>query len=520
MVKAIFNGLPAKIDLIKKVEVAMIELLLKDRVILIGPAVARVFSIVLLAVFPAGLVEAQRKPNVLFIVSEDNSEQLGCYGETRVHTPQLDQLAATGVRYTRAYVPYSVCSPSRSVFLTGLYTRQTGHIGLATHKFAMYKDFKTMPAYFKEAGYYTGFLGKTHVNPERLVEDFVDYRALPNANFSKTVSIQEYAKQGRTVMENAIQAQKPFLLIINYPDAHRKFVNTSKNGYPTVKVEAEIQPFPWIGSDSPHLRQELKNYLSCMNRLDEGIGMVLKDLDDLELRKETLIVYISDHGADFPRAKGSIYESGTRIPMIVNFPKEFSTGKVETGMVSTVDILPTMLRTADMKIPGDLPGLPLQDLDQGTRDGRKYIHTFTTGSAPALHYIQFGIRDERYKLIYNPYRRKNLLAASRYVNSKLSKGQHFKPFLFPEEYELYDLQNDPYELTNLANMAEHQSRKFDLFDSMRQFQTSINDPFINKTNLDAFEKEQLSHQKINYRKKANFRWPHLEMFKKTNVKSN
>jgi N-sulfoglucosamine sulfohydrolase len=102
----------------------------------------------------------------------------------------------------------------------------------------------------------------------------------------------------------------------------------------------------------------------------------------------------------------------------------------------------------------------------------------------------------------------------------LSKGQHFNPFLFPEEYELYDLQNDPYELTNLANMVEHQSRKFDLFDSMRQFQTSINDPFINKTNLDAFEKEQLSHQKINYRKKADFRWPHLEMFKKTNVKSN
>ena len=194
LVKAILNGLPAEIDLIKKVEVAMNELLLKDREIRIGPAVTKLLLVVLLVLSPAGLLGAQAKPNVLFIVSEDNSEQLGCYGEKRVHTPQLDQLAATGVRYTRAYVPYSVCSPSRSIFLTGLYTRQTGHIGLATHKFAMYKDFKTMPAYFKEAGYYTGFLGKTHVNPERLVEDFVDYRALPNANFSKTVSIQEYAK--------------------------------------------------------------------------------------------------------------------------------------------------------------------------------------------------------------------------------------------------------------------------------------------------------------------------------------
>ncbi|TWT74716.1 sulfatase-like hydrolase/transferase [Allorhodopirellula solitaria] len=92
------------------------------------------------------------RPNILFIVSEDNSEHLGCYGERRVHTPHLDSLAAGGVRYARAYVPYSVCSPSRAVFLTGLYTRQTGHIGLATHRFSMCRDFKTMPAYFQEAG--------------------------------------------------------------------------------------------------------------------------------------------------------------------------------------------------------------------------------------------------------------------------------------------------------------------------------------------------------------------------------
>ncbi|MDB4470450.1 sulfatase-like hydrolase/transferase, partial [Akkermansiaceae bacterium] len=143
------------------------------------------------------------KPNILFIVSEDNSEHIGCYGEKRVHTPALDSLAQTGVRYTRAYVPYSVCSPSRAVFLTGLYTRQTGHIGLATHKFSMFKDFKTMPAYFKEAGYYTGFLGKTHINPERLVEDHIDYRALKGANFSKTTSIRTYANEARIVMQKA-----------------------------------------------------------------------------------------------------------------------------------------------------------------------------------------------------------------------------------------------------------------------------------------------------------------------------
>ncbi|BDS08560.1 heparan N-sulfatase [Oceaniferula spumae] len=462
------------------------------------------------------LTSQAKSPNILFIVSEDNSEHIGCYGEKRVHTPALDSLAKSGVRYTRAYVPYSVCSPSRAAFLTGLYTRQTGHIGLATHKFAMYKDFKTMPAYFKEAGYYTGFLGKTHINPERLVEDYVDHRAIKGANFSKTISIRTYADEAKTVMQNAIKQDKPFMLIINYADAHRKFVGKSKNGYPTKLVTTPIKPFPWIGSDSPHLREEIMNYFNCMNRLDEGIGMVLKDMDKLKVRDNTLIIYIADHGADFPRAKGSIYENGSRIPMIVNYPKSFTQGKVEHQMVSTLDILPTMLAQCDIKAVSKLPGKNLHAIDQGKTKGHAYIHTFTTGSSPNLQYIQFGIRNERYKLIYNPYRHLNYLGLSRYKNSKLPENQHVKTFLHPEEYELYDLQTDPYEWKNLATAPEHQEEKNRLLTAMKTFQKEIKDPFLDKTNLDIFQEEQLKHRKINYRKTKGFRWPHLKLFEDAN----
>ena len=168
------------------------------------------------------LTSEAKPPNILFIVSEDNGEHIGCYGEKRVHTPALDSLAESGVRYMRAYVPYSVCSPSRASFLTGLYSRQTGHIGLATHKFSFFKDFKTMPSYFQDAGYYTGFLGKVHVNPEHTVTKFIDHQAIPNANFGKTISIEKYASEAKTVMQNAAKANKPFCLIINYADAHLK----------------------------------------------------------------------------------------------------------------------------------------------------------------------------------------------------------------------------------------------------------------------------------------------------------
>lgn len=456
---------------------------------------------------------ASERPNILFIVSEDNSDHFGCYGEQRVHTPHLDELAAGGFRYTRAYVPYSVCSPSRAAFLTGLYTRQTGHIGLATHRFSMYRDFTTMPAYFQQAGYYTGFLGKTHVNPAQLVEDHIDHRAIEGSNFSKTISIEDYAEEAHLVMKNAAQKGRPFLLIINYADAHRKFVGKCKHGFPTVLVEQEVVPFPWIGSDTPHLRKELRDYFNCINRLDEGIGMVLEKLEDIGVRDNTLIIYISDHGADFPRGKGSIYENGTRIPMIVNYPKSFPKGQVESTMVSTIDILPTMLKAAGLPVPDDLPGFPLQDLHSGKVPPRQYIHTFTTGSAPRLLYLQFGIRDDRYKLVYNPDRALNLLAQSRYRNSRLPEDQYVKSFLHPPEYELFDLQEDPYEWKNLADSPKHSTIREQLLKAMQDFQRQIKDPFASSENIATFIAEQKEYQEKRYRT-SEFRWPHLDLFKR------
>ena len=455
--------------------------------------------------------KAQNRPNILFVVSEDNGAHLGCYGEQQVHTPHLDSLASEGVRYTRAYVPYSVCSPSRAAFLTGLYPRQTGHIGLATHRFSMYRDFKTIPAYFQAAGYYTGFLGKTHINPEGLVEDYVDHRAIRNSNFGKTISIETYAREARLVMDQAAEREKPFMLIVNYADAHRRFVRESQHGFPTRQVDEAVAPFPWIGSDLPHLRDELRDYFNCMNRLDEGIGMVLDQLDETEIRDNTMISYISDHGADFPRGKGSVYENGTRIPMIIHYPKSFSMGKVEEGMVSTLDLVPTMLRAARIQVPESLPGMALQDIDSGVSLPRKFIHTFTTGSSPNLLYLQFGIRDGRYKLIYNPDRALNRLAKSRYDNSQLPKNQRLEAFLYPPEYELYDLQQDPDEWQNLAGSVVHLKEKTRLLAAMREFQVRIKDPFADPENLAALIAEQKEYQQKPY-KVSGFRWPHLQLF--------
>jgi len=465
-----------------------------------------------LLVWGIGGIALAERPNVLFIVSEDNSEQIGCYGETRVHTPNLDGLAETGVRYDRAYVPYSVCSPSRAAYLTGLYPRQTGHIGLATHRFAFCQPFKTIPAYLQKAGYYTGFVGKTHVNPAGVVEDFVDFRGVKHANFNNTHSIEEYAEEARMIFENAEKAGKPFLAILNYSDAHRRFIGTSKAGYPTIQVKGETaQTLSWFGVDTPGLRIEMRNYLNCMNRLDEGIGMVLAELEKRGLRDNTLIIYLADHGADFPRGKTTCYEGGVKIPMIVSYPKRFSQGKAESALVSTLDILPTILREAGIEIPSELMGTPLQSLEEGDGPQRRYIHTFNTGSFANALFLTFGICDDRYKLIYNPVRAKNLAGISRYENSEVPRELWDSDYINPPEFEVFDLENDPDEFINLANDPAYSEIRDRLFSAMRDFQKTIEDPFLSEENID-FYVEEMRDRSRHPRKNSKETWEHLEKF--------
>ena len=238
--------------------------------------------------------------NILLIVSEDNGPELGCYGDPYVQTPVLDALARDGVRFNKAYVPYSVCSPSRAAFLTGRLPHRNGQIGLATHKFAMYRDYPSMLSVFGDAGYFTGLIGKLHVNPESAFP--VDFRAIRGANFGKGQrDMTAYAKAALACFEKA--GDQPFFLSINYPDAHFP-LHTQDHGLPEkLLTGADVKTLPWVGADSPRLRQFTADYYNCMARLDSGVGLLLEALEQSGKRDNTLICYIGDHGAQFSRGK-------------------------------------------------------------------------------------------------------------------------------------------------------------------------------------------------------------------------
>jgi N-sulfoglucosamine sulfohydrolase len=467
-------------------------------------------------------------PNVLLIVSEDNGPELGCYGDPYARTPVLDRLAESGVRFARAFVPYSVCSPSRACFLTGLYPHQNGQLGLATHKFSTYGNIPNLFTLMKSAGYRTGLIGKLHVNPEK---DFpVDYRDISGANFGRR-NMKEYAESADTFFNGS---DEPFFLSINYPDAHFP-LHKQQFGLPETPIESnEVKPLPWVGVDSARLRQFTADYYNCLQRLDDGIGMLIQKLKESGKFNETLIIYIGDHGAQFSRGKCSVYEAGMRVPFMISWQGVIRSGEVRNELVSTLDLLPTLLGLigSESLLPENLPGRSLEPLLNGlTVPWRQYVFGFTTGAAPRIFHLAYSVRGERYKLIVNPLSdgtTKNLSAEAyhTHLNSHYIAGttmdeikkapahvqSAYRTFLNSPRFELYDLEKDPYEFNNLAHQAEYTHIRESLLDALQNWQRKTRDPLSQPKMLSEFAERQLEMRDLSYRKDEGFRWPYLDQF--------
>lgn len=492
------------------------------------------FCFTLCLLFVVALVSttcAVERPNVLFIVSEDNGPELGCYGDPYARTSNLDRLASEGVRFENAFVPYSVCSPSRACFLTGLHPQQNGQIGLATHKFALYReDTPNIVTLLKAAGYRTGLIGKLHINPESAFP--FDFRAIRGANFNRKQSIEDYAAEAAKFFGET--GDSPFFLSVNYPDAHLPFLRKA-NGRPTQPLNADdVKPMPWVGVDSPRLREQVANYYNCLERLDTGVGLLLDELAKRELSDRTIVVYFGDHGAQFTRGKGTVYEGGLRVPLIIRWPGGAVSGVARKELVSTVDLLPTVLAAAAIDAPDELTGRSLQPLlrDEPLPDWRKYNYGFTTGSFPRACFVQHSIRDQRYKLISSPRPGTENLDAGTYLDEEhqhfvvsgaiaaeqATAAEHvrqsFQRWSNPPRFELYDLQTDPHEWLNLADDRAHAEVKERLIAALHTWQQSIRDPFIDQANVDNFVIEQLANRDLGYRKKKQFRWSYLDDFPK------
>jgi N-sulfoglucosamine sulfohydrolase len=468
-------------------------------------------------------------PNILLIVSEDNGPELGCYGDPYARTPNLDRLASQGIRFDRAFVPQAGCSQSRASFLTGLYPHQHGQIGLATWGYRLYRDdIPNLPRSLKEAGYRTGIIGKLHIQPEAAFP--FDFKKIPTANFARK-NLGDYSRHAETFIHASDQ---PFFLSVNYPDAHDLWLR-QVDGLPAHPQSGdEVKAMPYMGIDPPGMSEMIADYYNCISRLDSLVGDLLSALDKSGKASNTLVIYIGDHGADMLRGKRTSYEGGLRIPMLMRWPGTIEP-QVRRELVSTLDLMPTLLAAAGTNAPEGVQGTALQQLFQpGAVAWRTHCFAeYHTHGGMLNYFPQRSVRTDRYKLI------ENLLPGEVHPDydttfSKLAKeakrreipgGLNLHAFVAqsppevkeaytrmrqPPRYELYDLQEDPYEFRNLAEIPQYEEQRKELTATLQAWREETRDPLLNPEAL-----RRLTEEVRSIGKKAEGReyvWSYPEYF--------
>ena len=441
---------------------------------------------------PARAQDAKAKPdNILLLCAEDMGPQIGCYGDQQVKTPNLDKLAAEGVRFANAYVTQASCSPSRSSILTGLYPHQTGQLGLAHYGYQTMHGPVKMPNRLKRGGYTTGIMGKLHVGPERSFQ--FDYKGLPH---SKTRNPDAVGKDFRAFLAKA--GEKPFFFYLNMCDAHAPLLD-QVDGFPKVPTKPEdVTTWAWLGSN-PQMRKRVAGYYNCVRRVDLIVGEAMGILAEKGLDKNTLVVFIGDHGPPFCRGKTTNYEAGLHVPFIVRQPGNVPDGQVRPHLVSTVDLLPTFLTTAGMAVPKHLAGTPLQPLLADPRTPwRETICAEFTSHGPTGYFPRRSIRDARYKLILNleagsrgnpmpgvdgcPAGKLALAGEDAAAKALYTVTNH------PPMIELYDLENDPSELRNLGGGPALAGVRDRLLAQLTKWREETKDPTLTEEGLKALTK--------------------------------
>lgn len=427
---------------------------------------------------------------VLLIIADDHGYDLSCVG-VPVKTPVLDRLAAEGTFFTEGYATVSSCSSSRSTLFTGLYSHTNGMYGLShdIHNFSLLDDVKTLPWMLKQAGYATALVGKKHVKPDGLLP--YDAWLVPEESGKRDVAVMAH-EAGRWIR---VQGGKPFFLTIGYSDPHRAPVNFGNNrDWPEVKTvrysPSEVQ-IPSHLPDLPGVREDLAEYYTSVSRLDAGVGLLLEELKRSGRDKDTLVIYLSDNGRPFPGAKDALYTEGIHLPLIVRAPGAKG-GTRCRAMVSWIDVAPTILDWAHVAPPADyrykLPGRSLLPI-LGQPDPQGWDRIFATHSFHEInqYYPMRAIRTRRYSHYLNLEPSLSFAIAGdmevspswkAIVASGAKLGRRsVESFLHRPAEELYDLQADPLELTNLAGRPEHAAALADLRAQLDSWRTATHDPW-------------------------------------------
>lgn len=406
----------------------------------------------------ASVALAADRPNILWLIAEDFSPHLGCYGTREVWTPNLDRLAAEGVRYTHFFTTAPVCSASRSAFMTGMYQTTIGAHNHRSHRDDGYElpdGVRVLTDWLRQAGYFTANIRE--LPPE------LGFRGTGKTDWNFTYRGQAFDSD----RWSDLKEHQPFYAQVNFQETHRAF-RAPKRADP---AQVEIPPYY---PDHPVVREDWAQYLDAASELDRKVGLLLRQLEADGLADSTIVMFFADHGQAHVRGKQFCYDSGLRVPLIIRWPARFppppqiTPGSVDARLLMAIDLAPTVLALA-----GLTPLPPMQGavfLGPQAAPPRKYVFGARDRCDETVFRFR-TVRTERYRYIRNftperPFLQKNEYKERQYpvwnllkeldAQGQLNPLQQFltAPTMPPEE--LYDVVADPHETVNLVNSPQHQ----------------------------------------------------------------
>jgi uncharacterized sulfatase len=424
----------------------------------------------------------EMQPNIIWISCEDISSHLGCYGDPHAITPHLDQLASEGVRYSHAFTAAGVCAPCRSTIITGMYQNSIGTHHMRCNA-RLPKWLKPFPMSLREAGYYCTNNSKT------------DYQfKKPSANEIWNES------SGKAHWKNRSSEKQPFFAVFNFTGCHESGI-ASESKYKTVtkdlspgqrQIASALTTLPPYYPDTPITREDWKRNYELITAMDAWAGDLIGELKDAGLYEDTIIFYWSDHGVGLPRAKRWLYDSGTRIPMIVRIPEKYridgqaTPGTVDSQLVNSVDFGPTVLNCAGLPIPDYAQGRAF--VGKNLSEQRSYVYGARDRMDERYDIIR-SVRDDRYRYVRNfeplkPYYQYMNTPEKGATMQEIRRIQQsgsvpevvalFTAATKPVE-ELYDSQNDPHEIKNLAADPAYAEKLAEMRAALADWQNDIGD---------------------------------------------
>lgn len=409
------------------------------------------------------------QPNIVFITTHDLGRHLGCYGARTVQSPNLDALAARGVRFEQAFCAAPQCSPARAALATGRYPHANGVMGLSHGEFAWHLPTTEtyIARYLKDNGYDTALFGLQHVTSNDKVDEL---------GFDEW----ELGGQSRAISPKVVQwlhsrhregpTRKPFYLEIGFGDTHRPWGGNPPDWALGTDRLRWLPPYP--GSD-----EEMARFQGEIYALDRGIGSILDTLDTLGLRDNTWVIFTSDHGIAIPRAKGTLYDPGIEVPLIMEWPAGCLVTGTFSDLVSHVDVLPTILEALNLLVPTTLQGRSLWPMLRG-ESYQARTEVFAEKTYHTVYDPIRGIRTATHKLIvhFSTYDTADVpLDAKDSPVYEVLRAELTRPHSY---IELFDVIQDPLERNNLAWDPASYDTLLDLMRRLRQWMTETEDPLL------------------------------------------